>query len=97
MHFAALAALLRAVDDTVLLSLRNPHAGSLPASTALQLLGEALSSDSAAAREAIPAAMDRLRRVLATPACPLPVRHDASHSLASIRARQSQLEHRGVQ
>jgi len=94
---ALLAALLRAVDDTVLLSLRNPHAGSLPASTALQLLGEALSSDSAAAREAIPAAMDRLRRVLATPACPLPVRHAASHSLASIRARQSQLEHRGVQ
>ena len=83
---ALLAALLRVVDECVLLSLQNPLAGSLPAASALQLLGEALSHATGA--KAIPAAtaaaIDRCQRVLVTPSCPPPVQHAARHTLALL-------------
>lgn len=84
---ALVGALLQAVDECVLLSLRNPHAGSLPAASAIQLLAEAVCGPSGA--KAVPAAtaaaIDRCQRVLATPNCPLPVQHAAGRALVLLR------------
>jgi hypothetical protein len=84
---ALVGALLQAVDECVLLSLRNPHAGSLPATSAIQLLAEALcgASGERAMPAATAAAVNRCQRVLATPNCPLPVQHAAGRALALLR------------
>jgi len=84
---ALLSALVQIVDESVLLSLRNPHTGSLPAASALQLLGEVLTK--ATGERAVPGAtaagVERCQRVLATHNCPLPVRHAAGRTLALLR------------
>jgi hypothetical protein len=86
---ALLGALFQAVDESVILSLRNPHAGSLPAASVIQLLGEVLCGTSGGARTipkgATAAAIDRCQRVLATPQCPLPVHHAAGRVLLLLR------------
>lgn len=89
---ALLGALIQAVDECVLLSLRNPHAGSLPAASAIQLLAEVLCG--ASSPEAMPAAtaaaINRCQRVLATPNCPLPVQHAAGRALMLLRREHAQ-------
>ena len=86
---ALVQAALRTLDDVMHLALRDPHAGALPAATAVQMLVELLSREGARVPWALPAGCDRMARIVATPACPMPVMHAATHALRTLQAWQA--------
>ena len=81
------AAMMRLLDDTVLLAMRSAHDGALPAATAVQLLAEVLAmhGHQENARWAVTTGCERMRRIIATPECPPPVRLATTHALGRLQ------------
>ena len=84
---ALLHAATSALDAAIPRALRDPHAGALPAAASVALLAElarGLPDGDAAAAWAIPAANERVERVLRTYGCPPPVVHAAMRARAVL-------------
>jgi hypothetical protein len=82
-------ALLRVLDEAMHMAMRQPHSGALPAATAVQMLTEVLLQPATAKSVpwAISASCDQMGRIVATPGCPVPVLHAASHALRQLQMR----------
>ena len=84
---ALLHAATSALDAAIPRALRDPHAGALPAAASVALLAElarGLPDGDPAAAWALPAANERVERVLRTYGCPPPVVHAAMRARAVL-------------
>ena len=79
---------LRVADETMRVAIRSPLLGSLPAASAIQLLEQLLLSPQTTKTLlwALTTGCDFLGRIVATPGCPPPALHAATHALRQLQA-----------